>query len=136
MPGLTLQASAYWAEGENDENGQPLNSVGPAEAVVGAYWKSFDERSEIRVLLTAAQRWSRNDQTGGELFEPPGYGVIDVFIAHSIGEKLTVRAGIGNLTDRTYWRWSTVRGLAPGDVLLPTLAETGRNYSIGLQWDW
>lgn len=136
LPGMTLLASAYWAEGENGENGEPLNSVGPAEGVFGAYWRSADGRTEVRALLTATASWSRRDDTQGELFEPPGSGVVDLFLAHGVGENLTFRAGIGNLTDRTYWRWSEVRGLAPDDALLPTLAETGRNYSIGLQWDW
>ena len=136
IPGLTLRTSAYWAEGENRENGQPLNSVGPAEAVLGTYWQSVDDRTEVRVLLTATKGWSELDETAGELFEPPGYGVLDVFASHRVGENLVLRAGIGNVTDRVYWRWSEVRGLAPDDVLLPTLAESGRNYSIGLQWDW
>lgn len=136
VPGLTLKASAYWAEGENRENGQPLNSVGPAEAVIGAYWNSVDERTQIRALLTATRRWSRRDESAGELFEPPGTGVVDLFVAHNFAENLTIRAGVGNVTDRIFWRWSEVRGLAPDDALLPTLAETGRNYSIGLQWDW
>ncbi len=134
--GLTLHASAYWAEGENRDNGQPLNSVGPAEAVLGATWRSVDDRTEVRALLTASDNWSRRDESAGELFEPAGYAVLDLFFAHTIGERLTVRAGIGNATDRVYWRWSEVRGLAPDDVLLPTLAEAGRNYSIGLQWGW
>ncbi len=136
LPGTTLEASAYWAEGENRANGQPLNSVGPGEAVIGAYWQSPDERTEIRALLTASQRWSQRDESTGELFVPPGYGVLDLFVAHSLGENLVLRAGIGNAGDRVYWRWSEVRGLAPDDALLPTIAETGRNYSIGLQWDW
>ena len=136
IPGVTLRASAYWAEGENREDGQPLNSVGPAEAVIGAHWQSVDERTQIRALLTATQRWSRRDESGGELFETPGHAVLDLFMARRVGENLTLRAGVGNVTDRIYWRWSEVRGLAPDDVLLPTLAETGRNYSIGLQWDW
>jgi hemoglobin/transferrin/lactoferrin receptor protein len=136
IPGMTLRASAYWAEGENREDGQPLNSVGPAEAVIGAHWQSVDERTQVRALLTATQRWSRRDETGGELFETPGHAVLDLFMARRMGENLTLRAGVGNVTDRIYWRWSEVRGLAPDDVLLPTLAETGRNYSIGLQWDW
>ncbi len=136
IPGLTLQTSAYWAEGENRENGQPLNSVGPAEAVIGAYWQSVDERTQVRALFTAAEGWSELDETSGELFEPPGYGVLDLFVARRVGENLTVRAAVGNVTDRVYWRWSEVRGLAPDDVLLPTLAQSGRNYSIGLQWDW
>ena len=134
--GLSVHASAYWAEGRNRDNDQPLNSVGPAEAVLGATWRSMDERTEIRALFTATDDWSRRDESAGELFQPAGYGVIDLFAAHRLGERLTVRAGIGNLADRVYWRWSEVRGLAPDDVLLPTLAEAGRNYSIGLQWDW
>jgi len=136
LPGLTLTASAYWADGENRENGEPLNSVGPAEGVLGAYWRSVDERTEVRALLTATGSWSTRDETNGELFEPPGYGIVDLFVSQRFGENLTVRAGIGNLTDRIYWRWSEVRGLAPDDALLPVLAESGRNYSIGLQWDW
>ncbi len=90
----------------------------------------------VRALLTATEGWSELDETSGELFEPPGYGVLDLFVARRVGENLTVRAAVGNVADRVYWRWSEVRGLAPDDVLLPTLAQSGRNYSIGLQWDW
>ena len=136
VPGLTLRTSAYRAKGENRENGQPLNSVGPAEAVIGAYWRSDDERTEIRALLTVTDGWSELDESTGELFKPPGYGVLDLFASRRVGENLLLRAGIGNLTDRVYWRWSEVRGLGPDDVLLPTLAESGRNFSIGLQWEW
>ena len=49
---------------------------------------------------------------------------------------MTVRVGVENLTDRTRWNWTAVRGLAPDDPALPTLAEAGRNFSIGLRWDW
>ncbi len=134
--GLTLSASAYWAEGENRDNQQSLNSVGPAEAVIGVTWRSNDERSEVRALLTATSGWSRRDLTAGELFEPAGHAVLDVFFVRTIGDRLTFRAGVGNATNRIYWRWSEVRGLAPDDALLPTLAEAGRNFSIGLDWDW
>lgn len=136
LQGFTLHAAAYWAEGENRDNNQSLNSVGPAEAVVGASWRSRDERSEVRALLTATGAWSRRDETAGELFEPAGHAVLDLFFAHTLGKNLTIRAGVGNATNRVYWRWSEVRGLAPDDALLPTLAEAGRNYSIGLQWGW
>ncbi len=136
LAGLGVHASAYWAEGENQDNGKPLNSVGPAEGVIGATWRSVDERTEVRALLTVTDDWSRRDDSAGPLFEPPGHAVVDLFYAHAISEKLTLRGGVGNLTDRTCWRWSEIRGLAPDDVLLPTLAAAGRNYSIGLQWGW
>jgi hemoglobin/transferrin/lactoferrin receptor protein len=133
---LTLLASGYWAAGDNRDSNQPLNSVGPAEAVLGASWRSADERTEVRALLTAMDAWSRRDESVAELFEPAGHAVLDIFLTRTIGDQLTLRAGIGNVTDRVYWQWSEVRGLAPEDALLPTLAEAGRNISIGLRWDW
>ncbi len=134
--GLRILASASWTRGDNRDDDAPLNSVGPAEAVLGAVWLSQDERSELRVMLTAVDGWSRRDESDGDLFKPGGYGVIDAFYRHRFGNALTLRGGVGNMTDRTYWRWSEVGGLAPDDVLLPTLAESGRHYSIGLQWDF
>jgi len=136
LQNFTLNASAYWAEGDNRDSEQPLNSVGPAQAVIGATWRSDDEQTEIRAFLTATKDWSRRDSTAGELFEPAGHAVLDVFFVHALSERLTFRAGIGNAADRVYWQWSEVRGLAPDDALLPTLAEAGRNFSIGLEWDW
>ncbi|MBT8091550.1 MAG: TonB-dependent receptor [Gammaproteobacteria bacterium] len=136
LNGVSLHAAAYLAEGENRDNGQPLNSVGPAEAVFGVTWRSPGERTEVRAQLTATGAWSRRDESAGEFFEPAGHAVLDLFWAHTIHERLTIRAGVGNITDRTYWRWSEVRGLEAGDVLLPTLAESGRHYSLGLQWGW
>ncbi len=136
LDNLTLHASAYWAQGENRDNGLPLNSVGPAEAVFGVTWRSPDEGSELRALLTATDDWSRRDESGGELFKPAGHAVLDLFYSRIVGERLTIRAGVGNVTDRTYWRWSEVRGLSPEDALIGTLAEAGRHYSFGLQWGW
>jgi hemoglobin/transferrin/lactoferrin receptor protein len=136
LDGVTVHASAYVAEGKNADTGQALNSVGPAEAVLGATWRSRDERSEFRALLSATAAWTKRDETAGELFKPAGHAVLDIFYSQAIGERLTVRASVGNVTDRIYWRWSEIRGLSPTDVLLPTLAESGRHYSIGLQWNW
>ena len=35
------------------------------------------------------------------------------YLTQGIGERPIVRAGLHNLTDRTYWNWSDVRGLHP-----------------------
>lgn len=134
--GVTLHAAGYWAEGENLGGGTPLASVGPAEAIVGATWRSRDERTEVRALLTIADDGSRSSSAADALFEPDGYATADVYFNRLIGEHLTVRAGIGNLTDKLYWRWSDVNRLAADDPVLPTLAAAGRNYSLGLQWNW
>ena len=49
---------------------------------------------------------------------------------------MTLRAGIRNLTDRVYWSWTEVGGLAPDDPVIPYLSRPGRNLSLGLDLSW
>lgn len=134
--GIALHAAAYWAEGENSATGEALNSVGPPEAVIGLTWHSPDERTEIRTLVTAVNDRSGVDETAGPLIEPAGYAVLDIYFKQRLSERLTLRASVGNVTDRLYWHWADVRGLAPDAPMLAALARPGRNYSIGLEWGW
>jgi hemoglobin/transferrin/lactoferrin receptor protein len=59
-----------------------------------------------------------------------------LYYTQHFGERLTVRAGLLNLTDKTYWNWSDVRGLAPDDPVIPYLAQPGRNLSVSLNMNW
>ncbi len=58
---FTLDVSAFYARGENKASGQPLNSVGPPQAVVGLGWHSADEARELhlKTTLTEAVRPAR-----------------------------------------------------------------------------
>jgi hemoglobin/transferrin/lactoferrin receptor protein len=131
-----VDGSAFYARGENKENGQPLNSVGPPQAVIGLSWFSPSERSQLRLKTTLTDAWDERDETSGELFKPPGYAVFDLFFTQQLGQRVTLRAGLHNLTDRTYWNWSDVRGLSPDDPLLPYLAQAGRSASISMNISW
>jgi hemoglobin/transferrin/lactoferrin receptor protein len=131
-----LGAAAYVARGDNDVTGQPINSVGPAQAVVGLSWLSDDERRQLRVRGTFTDAYDRVDESAGEQFKPAGHAVFDLYMTQKIGSNIVVRAGLHNLTDRTYWNWSDVRGLAPGDPILPYLAQAGRAASLSLHLVW
>ena len=133
---LSIDGSFYLARGENRENGQPLNSVGPAQAVLGAVWAAANGRRNVRLQATATDAWTDRDETGGELFMPPGHTVLDLFATQQISTRTTLRAGLMNLTDKTYWNWSDVRGLSPGDPVLPVLAQAGRSFTISLNMSW
>jgi hemoglobin/transferrin/lactoferrin receptor protein len=130
-----FDASAYYADGENKENGQALNSVGPAQAVIGIAWNAT-ERRQLRLKTTLTDAWTNRDETGGELFKPAGYGVVDFFLSQKIGARMTLRAGVHNLTDRTYWHWADIRGLSPTDPMLPYLSRAGRSASLSLNVNW
>ncbi|MFQ5547953.1 MAG: TonB-dependent receptor domain-containing protein [Woeseia sp.] len=133
---LTLDGSLYVARGENRENGQPLNSVGPAQAVLGVGWSAANGNTSLRLRASIADAWSDRDESRGALFGPPGHTVLDLFASRRLTGRTTVRAGLLNLADRTYWNWADVRGLAPDDPVIPVLARPGRSFTISLNMNW
>ncbi|MDJ0709412.1 MAG: TonB-dependent hemoglobin/transferrin/lactoferrin family receptor [Woeseiaceae bacterium] len=133
---FAIDGSAYYARGENKVSGQPLNSVGPAQAVIGFAWLSANETRQLRLKGRFTDAYDRVDETGGDLFKPAGHAVFDLYLTQKLGNSAIVRAGLHNLTDRTYWNWSDVRGLAPGDPVLPYLAQAGRSASVSLSLVW
>ncbi len=131
-----LDGSAYFARGDNGVTGEPINSVGPAQGVVGLAWLSRDESRELRLKGTFTDAYDRLDESRGELFKPAGYAVFDLYVTQKIGNNAIVRAGLHNLTDRTYWNWADVRGMAPDDPMIPYLARPGRSASVSLNLVW
>ena len=133
---FAVDGSAYYARGDNDVTGQPLSSVGPAQAVVGFSWRSVDENRELRLKGSYTDAYDDVDESAGDLFKPGSHSVFDLYLTQRLGANTIVRAGIHNLTDRTYWNWSDVRGLAPDDPILPYLAQAGRSASLSLHLVW
>jgi hemoglobin/transferrin/lactoferrin receptor protein len=136
LESFRLDGSLYLARGENRENGQPINSVGPGQAVVGATWSSSKADRRIRLQATFTDGWDDRDESRGELFKPAGHAVFDLFYTQRLGDRTTFRAGLLNLTDKTYWNWSDVRGLSPTDPVMPYLAQPGRNVSVSFNFNW
>ncbi|MGB5245690.1 MAG: TonB-dependent receptor [Woeseia sp.] len=133
---VVIDGSLYFADGENRDNQQALNSVGPAQAVLGMEWQQADGQRTLRLQATGTEAWDKRDETTGELFKPAGYVVADLFLTQKIGERLTLRAALNNFTDKTYWHWSAVRGAAVDDPLLQHLAQPGRNVSLSFNLNW
>ena len=131
-----FDGSAYYARGDNLDSGQPLNSVGPAQGVLGLSWFSPDASRQIRLKGTFTDAYDRRDESSGEVFKPAGHAVFDLFVTQKLGNRAIVRAGLHNLTDRTYWNWSDVRGVKPDDPILPFLAQAGRSASLSLNVVW
>jgi outer membrane receptor protein involved in Fe transport len=70
------------------------------------------------------------------LFKPAGYAVTDLYLLWHLGERVTLRAAAMNLTDRTYWAWTDVGGLAPDDPVIPYLSRPGRSFGVGVDVRW
>lgn len=134
--GLSVDVSLYAARGENRDNGEPLNSVGPPQGVASINWESTGKRWRASLRGTFTDDWSERDESSGELFKPPGYAVFDLLLACRLDDRVTLRSGLLNLTDRTYWAWSDVRGLAPDDPVIPYLSRPGRGITVGIDVNW
>ena len=80
-----LDGSAFYARGDNKGTGQPVNSVGPAQAVVGFSWFSADKTRELRLKSTLADADDRVDESAGELFKPAGHTVFDLYLTQKLG---------------------------------------------------
>jgi len=145
--GLYTQGSIAYANGRNDDNGQPLNSVNPLTGVFGLGY----EQPGYGGLLswTLVKRKTRVDDTtffapdgASSQFRTPGYGVLDLTGFYKVTDDITVNAGLYNLTDKKYWQWDDVRGYdGQGEAAvtqpanLDRLTMPGRNFAINLVWD-
>jgi len=145
--GLYTQGSIAYANGRNDDNGQPLNSVNPLTGVFGLGY----EQPNYGGLLswTVVKRKTRVDDTTffapdgqSSQFRTPGYGVLDLSGFYKVTDDVTVNAGLYNLTDKKYWQWDSVRGYdgqGEAGVTQPAnldrLTMPGRNFAINVVWD-
>jgi len=45
-----------------------------------------------------------------------------------------VRGGVFNLTDRKYWLWQDIRGLAASSTVRDAYTQPGRNGSVSISY--
>jgi hemoglobin/transferrin/lactoferrin receptor protein len=136
LRGWSLNAAAYWAEGENRQSGEALNSIAPPQAVLGLSWQSSDSNWDFAVngTFTSSKDEKDIDQTDGERFATPSWATIDLSAGWRPTDSLEFRAGIFNLADESYWRWLDVANLESGNPMIPLLTRPGRSYSLSARW--
>lgn len=121
--------SGYWADGEDRRTGEDLDDVGPPSAVLYLDWASASGRWDARLSGLFSKSQTRGDDPD-VWFRVPGHGVFDLTAAYRLSDRLTLRAGVFNLTDKTWWRWGETRRLPADDPLIPALSAPGRSLSV------
>lgn len=128
---LQFSTEASWTRGENRDTDEPLNTVDPPSLTARLHWQP-NRRWHGGLAVRAAMEQSRVDDSELDLFEPAGYAVFDLTAGYSPRSNVRVNAGIFNLTDKTYWRWASVRGRPEGDPLVDVLAAPGRYGAVSV----
>lgn len=136
VPGLRIDGALAWGVGNDDETNQPLNSVMPPEAVVGLGYRAPNGRWGLQLLGTFVRAKTRVNESVASQFKTPGYATLDLLGNIHLTGNMKLVVGLFNLTDRKYWRWSSVRGRPAGDPLIDRFSQPGFNVGASLHMYW
>lgn len=134
-------ASVFVSKGENRDTNQPINEIDPNHALLGIEWLNSDDSLSIALHANLVSGKSDLDDANANdpelaLANTAGYATFDVIANYYINEQLTIAGAVNNLTDKQYWLWSDVNGIAKNDPLLATTTAPGINASVQLKYTW
>jgi hemoglobin/transferrin/lactoferrin receptor protein len=145
--GLYTQGSVTYLHGQNNDSGQPINSINPLTGVIGLGYDQPDYGGMLSWTLVKkkdrvdSKSFHQPDGSSAQ-FKTPGFGVVDLSGYYKVTDDVTVNAGLYNLADKKYWQWEDVRGYdgtgeaaATAPANLDRLTGPGRNFSVNLVWD-
>jgi hemoglobin/transferrin/lactoferrin receptor protein len=135
--GFAVNGALSYAHGDTTTGGvtSPLNTVEPFKIVGGLNYRDPSGLFGGQFVAThsAGKSASRVMQTcTPSCFTPPGFTVLDLTAFWNVTEWATVRAGVFNLTDKKYWWWSDVRGVASTSTVVDAYTQPGRNVRASL----
>jgi len=133
--GLGLNFAASYADGKQTNLGVtgPLDTIDPLKLVLGLSYDDLDRGWGGRLIFTHSARKEADDAAAGA-FRPDAFTIVDLTAYWNVTENATLRAGVFNLTDETYWWWGDVRGVASSSTILDAYTQPGRNFSASISY--
>lgn len=132
-PATTLRAAYGQTRGTDTTTHQPLNSVNPPKLVLGVDHRLGDWILGAALTHVAGKSASDIDYTGlANQFASPAYATLDLKASWAIRPGWKLSAAIHNVTDRKYWEWTNVRGIAANSTTLDAYTAPGRSFSVAL----
>jgi len=137
-PATTLRASYGQTEGRDTVLNQPLNSVNPERLVLGLEHRLQQWTLGARLTHTAAKDHADLHNTlaantpPAVQFATPSWTTLDLHGSWQITRNTRLSAALNNLTDRKYWHWGNVQGLASNSAVLDAFTSPGRSLSLSL----
>jgi hemoglobin/transferrin/lactoferrin receptor protein len=136
-PATTLKLAYGRTKGRDTLLNQPLNSVNPAKLVLGVDHRIADWT--LGAVLTHALAKDSEDinrSSTPQQFATPAWTTLDLRATWRITPRTRLSAAVHNLTDRKYWLWSSVQGVAGNLATLDAYTSPGRSLSLALVTDF
>jgi hemoglobin/transferrin/lactoferrin receptor protein len=141
--GFAFNLAAAWAEGQSSgvlPGGTrvaelPLSPIDPFNLVAGVSWKGLNDRLVAQAIVTHSAGKRQDDiaeACSPACFASPGFTIVDLTAAFTLTPQAVARLGVFNLTNRKYWWWNDVRGLAGASPIADAFTQPGRNVSASL----
>jgi hemoglobin/transferrin/lactoferrin receptor protein len=120
---------------------EPLDTIEPLRTVVSLRHDAGPFKFNATVLHSQAKGADRirpiPTPTGTTpAFASPAYTVLDLGMSWKPQPRLSLVATLNNVFDRSYWRWSDVRGLADDSSVKDAYTAPGRNLQVSVRHDF
>ena len=133
------------ARGFDKATGRPLNSIDPAKLAMG--FKLETHQWDVRLDATHHAAKTADDLESPYLPKPvappriqqftvPAATTLDLHLQWRISKGLRANIGIVNLSNRKYWLWSDVQGLAATSTVVDAYTQPGRYLNLSLVADF
>ena len=112
---------------------RPLNSVNPARLVLGVDHRVGDWSLGASLVHSLKKATSDIDVAAlSNQFATPAYTTLDLRASWQVNRSTRLSAAIHNVTDRKYWEWTNVRGIAANSTVLDAYTAPGRGLSVAM----
>lgn len=133
--GFFTRLALSYSEGETG-NGEPLESVNPWSSNLQISYDAPNQPWGANVNLNYVAAVKESDVADSSTqYLPDSYTTVDVNAYWQPTSSITMRAGIFNLGDEQYERWSNVRGLTPTDFD-DSYSQPGRHWTLTAKYQF
>ncbi|MEP2736407.1 MAG: TonB-dependent hemoglobin/transferrin/lactoferrin family receptor [Erythrobacter sp.] len=136
--GFRARFAIAYADGDVKSPGQAialLSTIDPLNAVIGIGYSDPAGTFGGELIGTYNARKEANETDGvcnGTCFRPDEFFILDATAFYRLGDALTLRAGVFNITDKKYSYWNDVRGLTDASTITDAFTQPGRNFSVSV----
>ncbi len=132
LRGWSLRGSAAYAQGDDRSADRPLDSIDPLRGTLGVAFARDNWGAELAGSFAQRKRRVSDDA----LYQPAGYGLLDLFAHWRFAPGARVNLGVFNLGAKRYTDWADVPGVAATSVTLDRYTRPGRSLSLSVAVDW
>ncbi|MBT1450592.1 TonB-dependent hemoglobin/transferrin/lactoferrin family receptor [Glaciecola sp. XM2] len=128
-----IRASHSYQDSEDKSTGLPLDSLLPAQSVVGFSYGDYDSKWRAELAITYTDRATVTPSTEADIpfFQAPSHTLVDLIGHYQVNEDVRINLGLFNITDEEYYLASEVRGRTEGENLA-RFSSAGRNVSMNV----